>query len=121
MASGSASPTTSGRLLEKVTLPRVSTPKPGTQIPGACMWSSAAAETAITTSGDLDQHRTNLHVVPTSAGAVIGEGAQISHSARTQLRIVETACAADKTAVGPDANTPEDKAALPFANCLMAL
>ncbi len=76
------------------------------------MWSGTAAETAITTSGELDHHRTHLHRVHTSASAVINDAAQISHTARTQLRTVETAWAADKIAVGPYANTPEGKAAL---------
>jgi len=99
-------------LLGAVTPPQLSAPNPGSSIPGPRVWSGAAAETAITTSGELDHHRTHLHRVHTSASAVINDAAQISHTARTQLRTVETAWAADKIAVGPYANTPEGKAAL---------
>ncbi len=99
-------------LLGAVTPPQLSTPQPGTQIPSPPAWSGAAADTAVTTSAALDHHRTHLHHLHTSAGAVINDAAQISQAARTQLRTVETAWAADKIAVGPYSNTPEGKAAL---------
>lgn len=99
-------------LLGAVTPPQVNTPQPGTQIPSPPVWSGAAADAAITTSADLDRHRTHLHLAHTSAGAVINDAAQISHTARTQLRTVETAWAADKIAVGPYGHTPEGKAEL---------
>lgn len=99
-------------LLGTVAPPQLSAPHPGSPITGPHAWSGAAADTAATVSGDLEQQRTHLHLVHTSARAVINDAAQISQAARTQLRTVETAWAADKAAVGPYAHTAEGQAAL---------